>query len=250
MAPLTNRVAVVTGASSGIGAATALRLAQMGATVNLVGRSEDRLRTVAEQIVEVGGLSPATRVVDFQDRRATRAFVNTVLPALSPDILVNSAGRAESLQQVHRLNFDEWEMEILVNLTVPAMLCSAVLPGMRARSYGFIVNIASEAGVTFPPGMGGYCVSKHGLVALSELIQVENQEFGVKCWAVCPGEVATGMADWQNGHPDRFLAASDVADLTGFLLSQSPTAKMGPVLMLRTTLNPFEGTPREQSKEL
>ena len=134
-----------------------------------------------------------------------------------------------------------WDASLEVNLRAPALLCAAVLPGMRERKRGYIVNISSEAGVIVYEGMGAYAISKHALRVLTELIQQENQEFGVKAWTICPGFVDTPMvAAWApDANPHNFLRVEEVVDLVRFLLTQGANVKMGPEILIRTTRNPY-----------
>jgi NAD(P)-dependent dehydrogenase (short-subunit alcohol dehydrogenase family) len=156
------------------------------------------------------------------------------------DLLVNGAGVARN-QPIHELNMKHWDLVMDVNLRAPAYLCSAVLPGMRERRRGFIVNIASEVGMSVYTDMGAYAASKQALRVLTQLIQDENQDYGIKAWAICPGMVDTPMgADMPDGNPEHFLKVDDVVDVVRFLLKQGDTVKMGPEILIRTMLNPFE----------
>lgn len=155
------------------------------------------------------------------------------------DILVNAAGVGHG-QPLHELDIDRWDETFDVNLRGPAVLCARVLPGMRARRRGFVVNICSEAGVFVYPGMGEYAVSKHALRVLTALLQEENQSHGIKAWAVCPGMVDTPMSDV---HPvttrERFLTVEDIADVVEGLLLQRDNVKLGPQILIRTMQDPW-----------
>ncbi len=134
-----------------------------------------------------------------------------------------------------------WDLVMSVNLRAPAYLCRAVLPGMRDRKRGFIINIASEAGLLVWAGMGAYAVSKNALRVLTQLIQDENQGYGIKAWAICPGMVDTPMGvEMPGGNPERFLNVAEVVDIVRFLLRQGDNVKMGPEILIRTMLNPFD----------
>ena len=193
MQTLRDTVAVVTGASSGIGEAVAKMLAAEGARVTLAARREDELERVAGEIRRHGGevlVAPA----DMHDLGALAHVVERTQQAFGPiEILVNNAG-VYSTAPVHALDMEQWDMTFSINLRAPAALCRAVLPSMRERRRGAIVNIASEAGALVYAGMGAYAVSKHALRVLTELIQEENQALGIKAWAICPGYVDTSMA--------------------------------------------------------
>lgn len=236
--------ALVTGASSGIGAGIARMLAGEGVRVTLVARRRELLTRVAETITSDGGQARVA-ACDITDADAAIAVVDEHVDAWGAvDILVNSAGSANSWARIHEMDLTAWRAELDVNLTAPMVLCRAVLPPMRGTGRGFIVNIASEAGVRFYPGTGGYGVSKHAMRALTELIQAENQSHGIKAWAVCPGWVDTDMsAALGDGDRSRFLAVDDVVAVVRELLLQPENVKMGPEVLIRTMRNPFDGKP-------
>jgi NAD(P)-dependent dehydrogenase (short-subunit alcohol dehydrogenase family) len=239
METLTGSVALVTGASSGIGEGIATMLGAEGVQVALVARREHELLRVADAIRQHGGtalVAPA----DLQDDQALRAVVEQTRTRLGPiDVLVNSGGIVETTP-IHALDLPAWDACLAVNLRAPALLCAAVLPSMRERRRGYIINIASEAGAIVYAGMGAYAVSKHGLRVLTDLIQDENQEQGVKAWAICPGYVDTAMvAAWDPAaDPHSFLQVGEVVDVVHYLLSQGTNVKMGPEILIRTTRNP------------
>jgi short-subunit dehydrogenase len=240
METLKNTVAIVTGASSGIGEGIATMLAAEGVRVALVARRYQELQRVAEAIHRLGGtalIAPA----NLRDEQALRAVVEQTHNQLGPvDILVNCGGIVETTP-IHELDMRVWDACLEVNLRAPTLLCAAVLPGMRERKRGYIVNIASEAGVFVYAGMGAYAISKHALRVLTELIQEENQECGLKAWAICPGFVDTAMvAAWApSANPHHFLRVEEVVDVVRFLLTQGAIVKMGPEILIRTTANPY-----------
>ncbi len=240
MGTLTGTVALVTGASSGIGEGIAKMLAAEDVKVALVARRQHELERVAQAIRSQGGtalVAPA----DLQDEQALRAVVEQTHQRLGPiDILVNSGGIIDTTP-IHELDMRAWDACLEVNLRAPTLLCAAVLPGMRERKRGSIINISSEAGVFVYGGMGAYAISKHALRVLTELIQQENQEFGLKAWAICPGFVDTPMvAAWEPGaNPHNFLKVEEVVDVVRFLLTRGANVKMGPEILIRTTRNPY-----------
>lgn len=239
MTELAGSVAIVTGASSGIGRGLAEMLARHGVRVALAARRRAELEQVAARIAGAGG-SAVSVPTDVADETQLHELVDRAETELGPvDILVNAAGVPDG-QPLHQLDIDAWDHTLAVNLRGPAVLCARVLPGMRARRRGFIVNIASEAGVFTYPGMGAYAVSKHALRVLTELLQEENQALGIKAWAVCPGMVDTPMSD---EHPDatrqRFLTVADVTEVVEVLLLQRDNVKLGPQILVRTMQDPW-----------
>ena len=240
MNTLNGMLAIITGASSGIGEGIAKMLAAEGVKVALVARRHQELERVAEDIRRLGAtalIAPA----DLQDEQALRAVVEQTCTMLGPvDILVNNGGVAYTAP-IHETDMRAWDACLEVNLRAPTLLCAAVLPGMRERKQGYIINISSEAGFFIYGGMGAYAISKHALRVLTELIQQENQESSLKAWAICPGFVDTPLAAaWAPGmNPHNFLKVEEVVDLVRFLLTQGANVKMGSEILMRTTRDPF-----------
>src|SRR5579859_5681129 len=134
----------------------------------------------------------------------------------------------------------EWDQTFAVNVRAAAYLCAAVLPEMQQRKFGRIVNIGSEAGVAIVPGLAAYCVSKHALRALTEVIQDGNHDNGIKAWVVCPGFVDTEMGYVVPGaRPQNFLSVDEVIDVVRFLLHTGDNVKLGPEVLIRTMRNPM-----------
>jgi NAD(P)-dependent dehydrogenase (short-subunit alcohol dehydrogenase family) len=182
----TGRVALITGAASGIGRACFLRLAQEGAAV--VGCDVDQrgLDEACASATTVGGRCDVVRV-DLRKLDQIEALVRGVLEMHSRiDILANAAGVFDGFVALHEMSDDEWDRVLGVNLTAPMQLCRAVLPHMRAAGGGAIVNVASIAALG---GNGGaaYTVSKHGLLGLSKSIAWMYRDEGIRCNVVCPG---------------------------------------------------------------
>jgi NADP-dependent 3-hydroxy acid dehydrogenase YdfG len=238
MDTLNGTVALITGASSGIGEGIAKMLTAEGVRVALVARRQNELQRVAEEIRQQGGTALITPA-DLRDEQALRTAVEQTQKTLGPvDILVNSGGII-NVSPIHEIDLRAWDANMDVNLRAPALLCAAVLPGMRERKRGYIVNIASEAGVFVYGGMGAYAISKHALRVLTELIQEENQDLGIKAWAICPGFVDTPLASWAPGaNRSNMLTVEEVVGIVRFVLTQGPNVKLGPEILIRTTHSP------------
>ncbi len=236
---LAGRVALVTGASGGIGAGLATMLAREGAGVALTARRGDELERVATAIREAGGTA-ITVAGDLTDDATLADLVATTRAELGPiDILVNNAGHA-AWKPLEATTIEEWDRTFAVNVRAAAYLCAAVLPGMQDRRWGRIVNIGSEAGVAIVPGLAAYCVSKHALRALTEVVQDANHDNGIKAWVVCPGFVDTDMGYVVPGaDPADFLRVEDVVDVVRYLLSTGDNVKLGPEVLVRTMRNPM-----------
>lgn len=239
MTTLEGRVAVVTGASGGIGAGLAAMLAGEGARVVLAARREAALERVATDIRRSGG-SALPVVTDLtQDASLANLITQTRAMLGQIDILVNNAGYA-LWRPLEATSMAEWDQTFAVNVRAAAYLCAAVLPEMQQRKFGRIVNIASEAAVAIVPGLAAYCVSKHALRALTEVIQDGNHDNGIKAWVVCPGFVDTDMGYVVPGaKPENFLSVDEVVDVVRFLLHTGDNVKLGPEVLIRTMRNPM-----------
>jgi NADP-dependent 3-hydroxy acid dehydrogenase YdfG len=187
---LKGAVAVVTGASSGIGEAVAVALAQRGARVVLAARRKERLDSLADRIAHAGGTALAIRC-DVTDREQLTALPSVVNEAFGPcDILVNNAG-VPGGGAFATLTYEQIERIVDVNILGVMYGTRAFLPGMLKRGHGHIVNVASLAGRFATPGAAVYGASKHAVVAFSESLNVSTHRRGVLVTAVNPGFVPT-----------------------------------------------------------
>ena len=229
----------MTGASAGIGAGLAAMLAGEGASVVLAARREQELNSVATAIGQAGGVAIPV-VTDLAEDASLGNLLSRTRTELGPiDILVNNAGDAV-WKPLEATTMAEWDHTFAVNVRAAAYLCAAVLPDMQARAFGRIINIGSEAGVAIVPGLAAYCVSKHALRALTEVIQDANHENGIKAWVVCPGFVDTEMGYVVPGaNPNSFLRVDEVVDVVRFLLHTGDNVKLGPEVLVRTMRNPL-----------
>ena len=223
-APLAGRAAIVTGASRGIGLATARVLAAAGARVVMLARTK---RELAERAAEIGAGSIAI-ACDVTDGTAVDTAAEEALRILgrAPDVLVNNAG-AFTLGQVDRMETADFERTVAVNLVAPFHLVRTFLPGMRERGAGHIVTIGSIADrMTFPEN-GAYAASKYGLRALHEVMRAELRGTGVRASLVSPGPVDTPLWDaidpeTRPGFTPRtaMLAAAAVADAVLYVVTR------------------------------
>lgn len=182
---LTGKRALVTGGGRGIGRAIALRLAEEGAHVVVVGRT-------AAEVDEVAELTRGTSLVlDVADRSA----IERARPQMGGvDVLVNNAGMAESAP-LERTTDEMWDRAFAVNVTSAFALCRALLPPMVKAGWGRVVNVASTAGLTGFAYTAAYCASKHAMVGLTRALALDVAKSGVTVNAVCPGWVRTRMTD-------------------------------------------------------
>jgi 3-oxoacyl-[acyl-carrier protein] reductase len=189
------KVAVVTGAASGMGRATAHLLADEGAAVAVLDRTPDALQAVADDIAGNGGKVAAVDV-DLSDGRATDEAIAAARDALGPiDILINNAGVSLG-GPIDQDGFgDVWDTTLAINLTAYTRTIRAALEDLRRDGAGRIVNVASTEGLGATARISPYTASKHGVVGLTRALAVELGPTGVTVNCICPGPIRTGMTD-------------------------------------------------------
>jgi 3-oxoacyl-[acyl-carrier protein] reductase len=194
MFDLAGRVALVTGASGGIGSAIARALHARGAAVALSGTREQALQALAAELGERSFVAPA----NLADRASVEALLPAVEAGLGPvDILVNNAGLTRD-NLFLRMKDEEWDQVIAVNLTAAFALSRAAVKGMMRRRRGRIISITSVVGVTGNPGQGNYAASKAGLIGMSKALAQEVASRGITVNCVAPGFIASAMTDSLN----------------------------------------------------
>lgn len=196
MGRLSGQTALVTGASSGIGRATALAFAREGATVAVVARREERLAQLVAQIQDLGGEALACPA-DITDPAAVEALVGRTIERFGRlDLLVNNAGVNLPKRSMEDVSVEGWRTMMDLNLSAVFYCVHAALPAMRARGNGTIINVASWSGKRSMPRTGpAYCASKAGLVSLNESINLAERRNGIRSCVICPGEVETEALD-------------------------------------------------------
>lgn len=192
MGSLSGQVALVTGAGTGIGRAVAEMFAREGARVALNGRRLEPLEETAALIAGVGGES-LVAPGDLTDDAAVEGVARAVLDQWGQiDVLVNNAGLNVPRRALADLSADDWRSVIDADLTAPFLLCRAVLPSMRERRQGTIINISSMAGKRSSLLSGpAYGAAKAGLNSFTESLNLAERANGIRSCAICPGEVAT-----------------------------------------------------------
>ena len=194
---LEGRVALITGASRGIGRAIARGYAREGAAVSVTARSADDLASLVEEIRQDGGRALAIPA-DLTDAALPARVVQQVLDSFGTiDILVNNAGIGSSSSPRPTVDFDDafWNKTLALNLTAPYLFTKAVLPVLLAKKWGRIINIASINGKLPAIHGAAYTASKHGLLGLTRTVALEVAREGITVNAICPGPVHTEMND-------------------------------------------------------
>ena len=238
--PLANTVAAVTGASSGIGRATSLELARLGAQLVLIGRDEEQLATCAREIERSGGsaqwrscnLSASEEVDELAEWLA--AFRPSV------DLLVNSAGAFSRAKSVRWIDQDAWNDVVTLNLTAPFLLTKACLPAMLETGRGTIITISSVAART-PSALGGvaYGAAKSGVANLMRGVSAELRDQGIRACTIFPGEVDSPMHLHRPKPPDSEARATmmqpeDVARVVALVASLPARTLVEEVVMTPT----------------
>jgi 3-oxoacyl-[acyl-carrier protein] reductase len=245
---LTGRVALVTGASQGIGRACALKLAASGATVALAARTQEKLHALAAEIAAAGG-NAAAFALDVGDEEQVKSAFKAVIAQFGKiDILVNNAGITRD-QLVMRMKRADWDAVLNTNLTSAYLCTQQAISSMLKQRWGRIINITSIFGQTGQAGQANYAASKAGLIGLTMAIAREVSSRNITCNAVAPGFIETamtsGLADelkqtavkmiplGRVGKPEEvasavaFLASEEASYITGHVLNVNGGMLMG-----------------------
>jgi short-subunit dehydrogenase len=192
--------ALITGSSSGIGRATALAFAKAGFDLILVSRSQAKLEVVAAEAVQ-SGVKVQMYPIDLAAVDKVKEQMLAIASIHPIHILVNNAGMGHT-GDLLTTSLDQWQQVMDLNLNSVFQCIQAILPGMRARQQGMIINIASIAGYQAFPGWGAYNVSKAGLIVLSKTLAAEERAHGIRVVTICPGAVNTPIWDTETVQAD------------------------------------------------
>ena len=191
MSTLTGKVTVVTGASRGLGRAIAEMFAENGATVVATARDKTALIDLAQNFSGEGAITAYAS--DVTQSNQVEGLIQFVLERFGKlDILINNAGVGH-MGPVHELAEEEWDTMMAVNLKGPYLTCKYAIPHFIERKSGHIINISSVAGTVTFKGGGGYCASKFGLMALTDVLTQELKPHKVRVSVICPGSIQTGF---------------------------------------------------------
>ena len=236
------KIAFVTGATSGIGRATAFELAKQGYHIIATGRRAERLEELKQELTEV---PVYTLTFDVRDKAETQQAVDS-LPEdwRQIEVLVNNAGNAHGMSSIQNGSLDDWDAMIDINVKGLLYVSHAVLPLMLQHKKGHIVNIGSIAGKEVYPNGNVYCASKHAVDAISQGMRIDLVQEGIRVSEVNPGLVETEFSEVRfKGDKERAasvykgfqaLQAQDIAELISFIVTRPAHVNLAEVLVLPT----------------
>lgn len=238
-----HKTALITGATSGIGRATAHEFAKQGIKLVLCGRRQERLDSLEKALskeVDVHTLN-----FDVRNRKKTLETIASLPEEFKTiDILINNAGNAHGLDPIQSGSLDDWDAMMDINVKGLLYVSKAIIPGMTERNYGHIINIGSSAGKEVYPKGNVYCASKHAVLAITEGMRIDLNPFGIKVSAVNPGLVETEFSEvrFKGGEQAdgvykgyKALQAEDVAEVIYFAVSRPAHVNIADVLMFCTS---------------
>ena len=238
-----NKTALITGATSGIGKATAQILAKNNYRVILCGRREDRLKELAEELAAITEVH--TLQFDVRDKNSVFDSINNLPENFATiDVLINNAGNAHGLDPIQTGDIDDWDAMIDINVKGLLYVSKAVIPQMIERKSGHIINIGSTAAKEVYPNGNVYCASKHAVDALNQGMRIDLNPFGIRVGAIHPGMVETEFSEVRfKGDTNRAenvykgfmpLQPEDVADIIHFVVSRPYHVNIADLIVMST----------------
>lgn len=238
-----SKIALVTGATSGIGKATAQILAKNNYKIILCGRRKDRLIALEKEFSEFTEVH--TLSFDVRDKKAVFDSINSLPEEFSKiDVLINNAGNAHGLDPIQNGNLDDWDAMIDINVKGLLYVSKAIIPRMIERKSGHIINIGSIAGKEVYPNGNVYCASKHAVDALNQAMRMDLNPYGIRVGGIHPGAVETEFSEVRfKGDSEKAanvykgfepLRAEDIADIIHFVVSRPYHVNIADLLVLPT----------------
>jgi NADP-dependent 3-hydroxy acid dehydrogenase YdfG len=240
-----NKIALITGASSGIGEACAKRFAEASYNLIITGRRKDRLNALATMLRNKFNIEVLELCFDVREKDQVAAAFNSMEDRWKrPDVLINNAGLAAGKDPIHEGSIDDWDRMIDTNVKGLLYISKTVIPWMTTQKKGDIINIASIAGKEVYPDGNVYCASKFAVDALSKAMRIDLVNYGIRVTNIAPGMVETEFSEVRF-HGDKEVSASvykgfdalqaeDIAECIWFAVSRPPHVQIGDMLILPT----------------
>lgn len=242
-----DQVVIVTGASRGVGRATAIRLARTGARVVAVARDERRLLSLRDELGEAGDGAIEVLAGDVRvGETAARAVTHAIERFGRLDAVVNNAG-VERTRPLDEVSDDDYDAMVDTNLRGPFNLIRAALPHLKERHSGTLITIASVAAIRGFVDDAVYTASKFGVLGLNDALEEELRPFGIRVCVICPGAINTDLAIDTWSPPDdpyrpHFLQPEDIAEAVAWVLSQPARVAVGRIVLRPLVEPPYGAT--------
>ncbi|EAZ82380.1 SDR family NAD(P)-dependent oxidoreductase [Algoriphagus machipongonensis] len=238
-----NKIALVTGATSGIGKACAITLAKLGYNIIATGRRSERLTDLGSELPKSIDYLPL--VFDVREREKVLEILGSLPENWKEiDVLINNAGNAHGMDPIQKGSLDDWDAMMDINVKGLLYVSKAIIPGMTERNSGTIINIGSIAGKEVYPNGNVYCGSKHAVDAITKGMRIDLNPYGIKVMAIHPGLVETEFSlvrfkgdekrsesVYQGFEP---LHAQDIADIVEFSVTRPPHVVIADVVVFPT----------------
>jgi len=236
-----SKTALITGATSGIGRATAYRFAEEGINLVLCGRRQERLEELKKKLKT----NVFTLNFDVRDKKSVTEAINSLPEGFSNiDILINNAGNAHGLDTIEDGNTEDWDAMIDINVKGLLYVSKAIIPKMIANKTGHIINIGSTAGKEVYPKGNVYCASKHAVDAINQGMRIDLNQYGIRVGAINPGMVKTEFSKVRfKGDKEKAdkvyqgfdaLQPQDIADIIYFVVSRPYHVNIADLIVLPT----------------
>lgn len=239
------KIALITGATAGIGKATALTFAENHYNLIITGRRKDRLEVLKQQLEADCKIQVLTLCFDVRDKHQVQKYLGNLPKEWQAiDVLVNNAGLASGLDPIQTGDLDDWDKMVDTNVKGLLYVSRTIIPLMTARKQGHIINIGSIAGKEVYPNGNVYCATKHAVDALSKAMRIDLLPFGIKVTNIAPGMVDTEFskvrfhgdqakadAVYQNLDP---LHDQDIADVIWFAVNRPANVNLNDILIMPT----------------